>query len=148
MRYLLDSGIWFMFVREPERLPSTALQTIAAQPRVSLSCVSLREIALKAADGKLDLGTSLSAWLPGALNGIEVLTISPDIAADSVALPAFPNRDPYDQMIVATARAHGLTLVTSDRALKKYPHARVLYFRPKNASNAERGKTGRTRIEI
>ncbi len=131
MRYLLDSGIWFMFVCEPQRLPATALKTIEAESLVGLSCVSLREIALKAADGKLDLGTSVSTWLPKALVGIEILTISPEIAADSVALPDFPNRDPYDQMIVATARFHGLTLVTSDRALENYKHAQVLYFRPK-----------------
>ena len=42
----------------------------------------------------------------------------------------FPVKDPADELIVATARLHGLTLLTSDTKLKGYRHARFRYFTP------------------
>jgi PIN domain nuclease of toxin-antitoxin system len=45
-------------------------------------------------------------------------------------LPQVPTRDPADELIVASARLHGLTLITSDTKLKGYRHARIEYFKP------------------
>ena len=42
----------------------------------------------------------------------------------------FPVRDPADELIVATARVHKLTLLTTDTKLKDYRHARIRYFTP------------------
>ena len=39
-------------------------------------------------------------------------------------------RDPVDELIMATARVHKLTLLTTDTQLKGYRHARVHYFKP------------------
>ena len=33
-------------------------------------------------------------------------------------------------IIVATARQHNLTVVTTDRAWRHYPHAHVRYYKP------------------
>jgi PIN domain nuclease of toxin-antitoxin system len=38
--------------------------------------------------------------------------------------------DPGDELIVATARIHKLTLLTTDTKLKGYRHARIHYFTP------------------
>jgi PIN domain nuclease of toxin-antitoxin system len=38
--------------------------------------------------------------------------------------------DPYDQIIVATARQPDLTVVTTDRAWRDYRHASILYYQP------------------
>lgn len=47
-------------------------------------------------------------------------------AAESVRLgPEFP-RDPADQIIAATARCHGLSLVTADEAIRKWGRAVVV----------------------
>jgi PIN domain nuclease of toxin-antitoxin system len=56
--------------------------------------------------------------------------LTPAIVSDAVRLPDFPNRDPADELIVATARIHKLTLITTDTKLKNYPHARIHYFTP------------------
>jgi PIN domain nuclease of toxin-antitoxin system len=104
---------------------------LSPEPEVALSAVSLREVAWKAAHGKLDLGRPTLAWFKAALTSqVVLLPLTPEIAADSAALPAFPVDDPYDQMIVATSRQHGLTLVTTDRAWRHYPQAKILYYRP------------------
>jgi PIN domain nuclease of toxin-antitoxin system len=42
----------------------------------------------------------------------------------------FPNRDPADELIVATARVHRLTLLTTDTQLRHYRHAQIRYFTP------------------
>jgi len=131
MRYLLDTGIWLRLSRQPDTLPESCLGLLRAEPKVGLSAVSLREVAWKAAHGNLELGQPTLTWFQAALTRqLAVLPLTPEIAADSAALPAFPVDDPYDQMIVATARIHGLTVVTTDRAWRHYPHAKVLYFRP------------------
>ena len=51
-------------------------------------------------------------------------TIPVDNAAD------FPNRDPADELIVATARVRRLTLLTTDTKLKRYRHAQIRHFTP------------------
>jgi PIN domain nuclease of toxin-antitoxin system len=131
MRYLLDTGIWLRLSREPHTLPEDCLTLLGAEPQVGLSAVFLREVAWKAAHGKLDLGQPTLAWFKAALtNQVALLPLTPEVAADSAALPAFPLDDPYDQMIVATARQRGLTVVTTDRAWRHYPHAALLFYKP------------------
>ncbi|MBM3833191.1 MAG: type II toxin-antitoxin system VapC family toxin [Verrucomicrobia bacterium] len=131
VKYLLDTSVWFMLSQEPERLPDKCVQLAQTQAELGLSCVSLREIAWKQAQGKLDLGKPLLAWFSTALTPqIRLLTITPEVAADSAALPQFPNKDPYDQIIVATARQNKLTIISNDDAWKNYAGARILYFKP------------------
>jgi PIN domain nuclease of toxin-antitoxin system len=98
---------------------------------VGLSAVLLREVAWKAAHGKLDLGQPALAWSNSALHSqLVLLPLTPEIAVDSAALETFPVDDPYDQMIVATAWQRNLAVVTTDRAWRHYPHAHVLYYKP------------------
>jgi PIN domain nuclease of toxin-antitoxin system len=69
------------------RASSSASQCVKlakTEAELGLSCVSLREIAWKQAQGKLDLGKPLLAWLSAALTPqIRLLTITPEVAADS-----------------------------------------------------------------
>jgi PIN domain nuclease of toxin-antitoxin system len=131
VNFLLDTSFLLAALLEPNRLAHAARKIIHDEEQFSLSCVSFREIAHKSAAGKLDLNQSLRDFLAIAISSrIVPLTITPQVAADSVALPEFPNNDPYDQMIVATARCHGLTLLTIDRQLRHYRHASIRYFAP------------------
>jgi PIN domain nuclease of toxin-antitoxin system len=69
---------------------------------------------------------------PDALaSNITVLTLTPEIVVEAMRLPAFPNRDPADELIVATARVHQLTLLTTDVQLRRYRFAPIQYFRPR-----------------
>jgi PIN domain nuclease of toxin-antitoxin system len=45
-----------------------------------------------------------------------LLPIEARVAVDAVGV-ALPHRDPFDRVIVATARVHGLILVTKDEKI-------------------------------
>jgi PIN domain nuclease of toxin-antitoxin system len=57
---------------------------------------------------------------------LTILPLTAKIAAESVRLgDDFPN-DPADQIIVATARCHNLTLITADERIRKWGKVRVV----------------------
>jgi len=57
---------------------------------------------------------------------LKILPITAEIAAESVRLGDDFHRDPADQIIVATARCHDLTLVTADDRIRGWGKVRVL----------------------
>lgn len=132
MTFLLDTNVWLFGANEPEVLPED-IRSILDQcdAQFSLSAISLWEVGKKHQIGKLDLKQELGTWLRGAVaSHIQVLPLTSEIVADAMKLPDFPTRDPADELIVATARVHKLTLLTSDTKLKGYRHARIQYFTP------------------
>jgi PIN domain nuclease of toxin-antitoxin system len=136
--YLLDTNVWLWAYLDAGVLPEDVREIVSRRDsQFGLSAISLWEVGKKHQIGKLDLHQELAAWLRGAVaTHIHVLPITPDVVADAMQLPDFPNRDPADELIVATARVHNLTLVTSDSKLKGYRHARIRHFAP----IAERGR--------
>ena len=74
--------------------------------------------------GRLELPVPMKEWFEEALGypGISLLPLSPEIAIESTQLPGEFHRDPADQIIVATARIHDITLVTVDSKIVDYPH--------------------------
>jgi len=132
MTYLLDTSAWYRAVSHEASLPTDILRLIQ-RPKVQfgLSVFSLWEVGKKHQVGKLRLAGSLEQWFDRALSAnISVLPLSSAIIGDAMSLPEFPNSDPADELITATARIHNLTLLTTDRMLKKYKHAKVKYFKP------------------
>ena len=128
---LLDTNAWLYSVDRPGALPATVRDMLSAHSVHSLSTISLWEVAKKCQLGKLRLAVPISEWMKLALaSSVEVLPLSPTIILDATSMPEFPNRDPADELIVATARVHGLTLLTCDKLLRDYPHAAIRYFRP------------------
>ncbi|MCI0744174.1 MAG: type II toxin-antitoxin system VapC family toxin [Verrucomicrobia subdivision 3 bacterium] len=132
MTYLLDTGVWYRGIVAPETIPSGVRELLSDRKQTfGLSCISLWEIGKKVQLGKLRLTKDLGRWLDEAVSSqITVHQIDPAVVTEAMRLPAFPNRDPADELIVATARVHGLTLLTTDHALKNYGHARIQYFKP------------------
>jgi len=49
------------------------------------------------------------------------------VALESTKLPGEFHNDPSDQIIVATARVHNLTLITADRKILAYRHVKTLW---------------------
>jgi PIN domain nuclease of toxin-antitoxin system len=132
MKYLLDTSVWFRGAVEPETLPEDLGQILGApDTQFGLSAISLWEVGKKNQIGKLPLKKDLGAWLKEAVAApMILLPLTPEIVADAMGLPVFPNRDPADELIVATARVHRLTLLTTDTQLKNYRHAQIRHFTP------------------
>src|SRR5690349_10285454 len=132
MRYLLDSSVWMRSALQKETLPEKVQRIVGnSKEDLGLSVFSLWEAGKKHQKGKLPLPMDLAAWFKAALpSHVHLLPLTPEIIVESTRLPNFPVRDPADELIVATARAHNLTLLTTDTKLRDYRHARIEYFTP------------------
>lgn len=132
VKYLLDTGVWLRAVNESQSIPGAVLRLLkASKETYGLAAISIWEIGRKVQTGKLPLPKELAEWFADALApNIEILPVSPSVVIDAMHLPKFPNRDPADELIVATARVHKLTLITTDTKLKGYSHASIHYFKP------------------
>ena len=93
-----------------------------------LSAISPWEVVKKESIGKLVLTTPIRSWLAKATDEtfISILPLSTDISWDANHLPGDFHRDPADQIIVATARVHNLTLITRDSRILAYPHVKTI----------------------
>jgi PIN domain nuclease of toxin-antitoxin system len=116
---LLDTHALVWALSAPQQLPASLRQAIqAAENDVYASLASAWEIAIKTALGKLefDLGAMERSL---AATGIEPLGISLQHTARIAELPPH-HGDPFDRMLVAQALCESMTLVSRDRALKRY----------------------------
>lgn len=68
------------------------------------------------------MSMSPQAWFEALLSvpGVALADLSPRILIASSFLPGSPPRDPADRIVVATAREHGLRLMTRDKVLLDY----------------------------
>jgi PIN domain nuclease of toxin-antitoxin system len=132
MKYLLDTSVWIRAVRAPHELPAKIRALLNDETeRFGLSVVSTWEVCRKHARGRLPLPMPLDQWMQVALAAnIGLVDLTPAIAMEAHREPFL--HDPFDGIIVATARLHGLTLVHSDHQLKGHPAVRSeLYFKPR-----------------
>lgn len=82
----------------------------------------------KVAGRKLRLKGSPIQWFIGLAERYELrqLPLDARIACAAAALPLI-HRDPFDRVLVALARAHRLTVLTSDENIPKYPDVCTLW---------------------
>ncbi len=119
---ILDTNALIFDALKPARLSPKARTLIKrAHARNDLVCsdISLWEIAMLIAKGRLDPGTSVREFLSLVLTArsITVLPITPEIAELSTNLPDPVSADPADRLIAATAIHHGATLISTDTNL-------------------------------
>jgi len=122
---LLDTHVWLWLVAGSSDLSTEVrdeIERAAGAGALRIAAVSLWEVALLAWRGRIVLGKSIGLWLDEALAepGPTIDQISPQIAAESYALPEAFHRDPADRLIVATARVANATLMTRDRRILDY----------------------------
>ncbi len=92
------------------------------------SAISAYEVGQKAAARKLRLPSPVDEWFAGVLqrHGLRELPVSSAIAARATLLPRI-HHDPFDRLLIASAKEHHLTLVTPDPLIAKYPDVTVLW---------------------
>jgi len=129
---LLDTHIliwWRLDSKQLSRSQVLRLRDLEnRQQPVAISAVTLWEIAMLTARGRIEIAAPLEVWLE-EIEGhplIEVLPLSARIAAESVRLGPGLHNDPADQLIVATARLHGLPLMTADERIRSWGKITVL----------------------
>ena len=126
MRLLLDSCSFLWLIGQAAALPEHVRAAIAEPDNACfLSAASLWEIMVKHRAGRLEIdsrGTPPERFLTmqREAHGIDPLSIDESAV---VQLPKLPDlhRDPFDRILICQAIAHGLTLVTPDEAIRRYP---------------------------
>ncbi len=134
MNLLLDTcaAIW---ISEDEQLsPDVTLEInrAAAEGRpVYLGLYTAWERAMLSAKKKLTSPLLPKVWFDRFTSrpGLEVVPLTSDILIESCSLPGDVHGDPADRILIATARALDLTIVTRDRQILAYSrrgHVRAL----------------------
>lgn len=123
---LLDTHIWVWWIAGDPSLPVRYRDYLREQESggLAVSVISCWEVALKAAQGKLELTGEAPEWIQAALDypGIRLAELTVDVVVEANRLPSGLHRDPADRMLVATARLLGIPLLTADAAILRYPH--------------------------
>ncbi len=135
MKYLLDTHAWLWSVLDHPRLSRRArrtLSTVTADDRVGLAAISLKEAAWHLARGRIEVDEGAGPWPLWLRNAaarpeLELLPLTVDIAIESAHFGDVFSADPADRLIAATARIHGLTLITADRVIQKSGALRTLW---------------------
>jgi PIN domain nuclease of toxin-antitoxin system len=121
LQLLLDTHVVLRWLFEPKRLSREQIRVVRLADRrgtaVGLSAVSLLEIATWASERRRGVG-AMNEDIFALLETnpmFRILPITIPIAVDAGRLSVL--RDPADRAIVATARVHGLRLLTSDQRI-------------------------------
>lgn len=133
-RLLLDTcAIIWIAMDEPIKPEARAALREASRigDNVGISPISAWELGLLSAKGRLVATQSPTAIFADVLAapGVRVEALTPSVLMESSFLPGRLHRDPADRILIATARALDLTLVTRDEAILDYAeqgHVRAL----------------------
>ena len=122
MKLLLDTQVLLWAAGHPERL-SAAARKLLKDPRheMMFSAASLWEIAIKNTLGREDFQVDPRLLRRGLLdNGYVEIPVSSQHAVSLVSLPPL-HKDPFDRMLIAQTLTEGVTLVTADAQVARYP---------------------------
>lgn len=117
MSLLLDTHVVLWWLNDDSTLPEDLKDRLDHDPDVYVSAVTLWEVAIKQATGKLIGPDDLPERIRDS--GFIALPINHDHAIAAGRLPPI-HRDPFDRMLVAQAQREGLTLATRDPYCRKY----------------------------
>lgn len=132
---LLDTHIWLWYAEgDDEQLPLRSVQRLdeaRTADGLLVSSISIWEIGMQSLKGRIQLSMPLRDWVAKALSpqGISLLLLDADTAAESTLLPGSLHGDPADRFLIAAARTKRLVLATRDREIITYGksgHVRVL----------------------
>ena len=120
MRLLLDTNILLMSAFGV--LPVKARRMIEDNANtLCFSSISMWEIVIKNAAGRRDFQVDANVMYHSLLaHGYEEIKVDSRHALRVALLPVF-HHDPFDRMILAQAAVEGITLLTSDAMVAKYP---------------------------
>jgi len=126
VRLLLDTATLIYAVESPERLSKRAASALQSAGNVlELSSISLAEIAIKSALGKLKLSAEIARQAVEDL-GIRILPYTADHAFYLFNLPRH-HADPFDRQIIAQALAEKIPIVTSDEKFSLYKGLKLIW---------------------
>jgi PIN domain nuclease of toxin-antitoxin system len=126
VRLLLDTAVLIFAVESPEQLTKRATAALEnAENILELSAISLSEIAVKTARGKLRLSVADTQRALEDLD-LRILSYTADHAFRLFDLPLH-HSDPFDRQIIAQALCEKIPVVTCDEKFGLYKDLKVIW---------------------
>jgi PIN domain nuclease of toxin-antitoxin system len=127
---VLDTHALLWWALDPDKLSPLATETCERMERVGgfASAISIWELAIKIRSGKLKIGLPLPELVRRLDRGgvVELVPVDTSLWLQTAALN-WDHRDPADRVIVATALARGVPVLTKDAALHAFPGVQTLW---------------------
>ena len=132
MKYLLDTHAWVWWHMDPAKLSRKARALIEKPDlyeEILLSAISPWEFCKLLEKERLGISCDPEEWMASALDmpKLRLVPLTPTLSYRSTALPRPFHGDPADQIIVATAREENATIISKDKLIWEYRHARTLW---------------------
>jgi PIN domain nuclease of toxin-antitoxin system len=118
MKILIDTHIYLWMLSDPGKLSQTRQYELESPANeVFLSAMSIAELMIKRAIGKIEIGFNPLEMAEKI--GLEILDFS---GSDALLLGDLPlhHKDPFDRMLIAQSIANKLLLMTDDVKFQKY----------------------------
>lgn len=123
MRILLDTHVFLWLQTEPERLGEELAIVEDTSTDLLLSAASAWEIAVKSGIGRLALPEPAPSYVPTRMrtSGVTELPVTHEhaLAVSSLPRPEGHN-DPFDRLLIATARVESIPILTYDSGYELY----------------------------
>ncbi len=127
---MLDTHALLWWALDPEKLSRRARGLVDEMERHGgfASAISIWELGIKIKRGKLELPVAIEdlATRIERGNAVEFVPVDTRLWLDSLSL-AWDHNDPADRVIVATAIAHNLPLLTKDQTIQDFPEVATVW---------------------
>ena len=122
MKYLLDTHILIWASASSSRLNArTKAILLDADNEIYFSAISILEVAIKQGLAKREFDVEASAMRRSIMDdGFVELAVTGEQAVFVATLPLI-HKDPFDRLLVAQANVEGMTLITADEQVARYP---------------------------
>jgi PIN domain nuclease of toxin-antitoxin system len=127
VKCLLDTCTFLWLAQQPSQISAAAAAVIDDPANdLGVSEVSLMEVVLKHAAGKLPLPDVPRVWIPEKLefHQLQPLSLTPEVIYRSGELPKM-HADPFDRLLAAHAIEAGMPVLSPDRFLSLLGASRV-----------------------
>ena len=129
MDLLLDTHVWiWVSLEKNTSLSEKSKKALDSSDHKWISAISCWEVAKLVEKKRIIFSIPSLAWIRRSLNefNIRIADLSPEIAVESTVLRGL-NKDPADQIIVATSRVLGMPLVTADKQILDFPEVNTIW---------------------
>jgi PIN domain nuclease of toxin-antitoxin system len=113
MQLLLDTNAFVWLLDNNANLGLKARRVIDDAENVYVSCASILELTIKSMLGKIEIPESLAN--DAKTTGLKIIDFKIDHVLNLQLFPDLVRHDPFDRMILATAKSENFKLLTSDK---------------------------------
>jgi len=120
-RYLLDTHVAIWLFRDDQKLSENSRRIFRnISNSIYISIASIWELAIKISIGKMSFNGKIPKFVELAEdNNITILPIETSYLPVLDILPSI-HRDPFDRILIATAMAERMTLISADENIARY----------------------------